>query len=84
MIQINKYINNFYEQCLLHNQSLIQTIQARKERKLMYGSICNALVTGCFSSIENQGTLLNLLIDNSTGRFRFQKLSESIKEKEIQ
>lgn len=50
----------------------------------MYGSICNALVTGCFSNIENQGILLNLLIDNSTGRFRFQKLSESIKEKEIQ
>ena len=76
-------MNNFYEQCLLMNQSLIQTIQSRKERKLMYGSICNALVTGCLSSIENQGILLNLLIDNSTGRFRYQKLSEAIKEKEI-
>lgn len=48
----------------------------------MYGSICNSLVIGCFSKIENEGLILSLLIDNSTGRFRFQKLSETIKENE--
>lgn len=77
---MNNIFTNFYENCLLNNQSMIQTIQARRQKKLMYGSICNALVTGCFSNPDNEALFLNLLIDNSTGRFRLQKLSDAIKE----
>lgn len=41
---MNQVENGSYERILLSNQDIIQTMQALNNKKMMFSSICNALV----------------------------------------
>lgn len=43
---LNQIENGFYENMLLNNQDIIKGMQLVRNRKMMFGSICNALVIG--------------------------------------
>lgn len=42
---MNSIKNGFFDHVLIDNQDIIKSIQAFRNRKLMYGALCNALVS---------------------------------------
>lgn len=43
---LNQIENGFYENTLLNNQDIVKGMQLIRNRKMMFGSICNALAIG--------------------------------------
>lgn len=41
---LNSIENGFFEKTLLNSQDIIQTMQILRNRKMMYGSICGAIL----------------------------------------
>lgn len=62
------------------SKDIIQTMQARRDRKEMFSAVCNAIVAGCFANPEVDCTMLDLLIDNTANRFNFTRMAENNRE----
>eukprot|EP00919_Chromeraceae_sp_WS-2016_P001444 GHVR01003530.1.p1 GENE.GHVR01003530.1~~GHVR01003530.1.p1 ORF type:complete len:116 (+),score=8.08 GHVR01003530.1:1176-1523(+) len=81
LANINLIIPHYFETILMNSKDILQTMQIKRNKRKMFGSLCNAIATGCFNP-EIEGTIINLLVDNTTCRFNFSHIDEAIKDME--